>query len=405
MIKKITIKNFRGIQSAEMELAPMTIFTGANNSGKSSIMYSLLVLKNILSNTNQPLDSFFDIGFLNLGGFKENVFLKQEEKRKIEIGITTEDSETFSNLKMVLGKQISTFNLNLKKPLDVALSLETSFPYALNKPVGTTLTTDDWSAKITWNGIAPQITLETKGPQVETQSVTKQLSESLIASIEEIKRVDVIPLKRGFSQPTFKPTTYSPQMLKEDEIASLLANDRELESDVEFYLEKIVNKKFSARQTSLGASSFYLQTKDKETAFVCDLVNEGFGTNQLIYLLAKILRPGQDTICIEEPEIHLNPAAVDSLAKSLSDIANERQKTILISTHSEHFIVSLLNLISQKRLSTDDVRLYHIHREGKESKITSQEINAKGQIKGGLKGFYDVELKQLREFLNVPEEA
>ncbi len=394
MIKKIILKNFRGVQNSEVKLAPLTILTGSNNSGKSSVMYSLLVLKNILSNTNQPLDSFFNIGFLNLGGFKENVHLKQDDKKRIEIGVETDDGEIQSNFKISLGKQTSSFDLSIEKPFEVSLSLETTFPYALNKPVGTTLAGEDWSAKITWNGIAPTITFDSTSPQEKTQLIMKQLSDALISSIEEVKRVDSIPLKRGFSKPIFQPASYTPQMLSEDEIASLLASDRDLESDVEFYLEKIIHKKFRARQTSLGASSFYLQTTDKQTAFVCDLVNEGFGTNQLSYLLAKTLRPGQETICIEEPEIHLHPGAIDKLAESLSQIAKEKNKRIILSTHSEHFIISVLNLVIQEKIAADDVRLYHVQREGKESKINPQEVNKKGQVRGGLQGFYDVELKQ-----------
>lgn len=402
MINKALLRNFRGIQNAHIDLGPLTILTGSNNSGKSSLMYGLLVLKNIVSNTNQPIDNFFNIGFLNLGGFKENVSLKEDDKRRIEIAIESHDQGFVSQFKVVLGKEKSNLALKLQSPYSLSLLLETNFPYALNMPVGTTLATDDWSAKITWNGITPTVNLEKFGDTEEKKKETiRQLSQGLISAVEDLKRVDSIPLKRGFSKPFFQPATYTPQLLSEDEIASLLANDRELESNIEYYLEKILNKKFRARQTSLGASSFYLQTTDKQTAFVCDLVNEGFGTNQLIYLLAKALRPGQETVCIEEPEIHLHPGAVDNLAEAISDIAKEKQRYFIISTHSEHFVISVLNLISREKISTEDVRLYHVRKEGKESRIELQEINEKGQVRGGLRGFYDVELKQLKEFLNI----
>ncbi len=54
MITKLHLKNFRGIESAAVDLAPITVLTGANNSGKSSVMYGLLVLKNLAANPNQP---------------------------------------------------------------------------------------------------------------------------------------------------------------------------------------------------------------------------------------------------------------------------------------------------------------------------------------------------------------
>lgn len=104
MINKLYLKNFRGIAETEIDLAPMTILTGTNNSGKSSLMYGLLTLKNVVSNPNQPLDSFFNFTFMNLGGFKESVHLKQDEARKIEIRVDSSRANVRGSYAAVLGK-------------------------------------------------------------------------------------------------------------------------------------------------------------------------------------------------------------------------------------------------------------------------------------------------------------
>jgi len=59
-------------------LGKITVLTGPNNSGKSSIIYGLLTLKNVVLNPNQAVDSFLNLGFLNLGGFAQSVFMKKE---------------------------------------------------------------------------------------------------------------------------------------------------------------------------------------------------------------------------------------------------------------------------------------------------------------------------------------
>ena len=46
MITKLSIKNFRGIMDGELELAPMTIPLGGNNSGKSTILEALFLAPN-----------------------------------------------------------------------------------------------------------------------------------------------------------------------------------------------------------------------------------------------------------------------------------------------------------------------------------------------------------------------
>ena len=45
--------NFRSIRDATVELAPLTVIYGANGSGKSSLIYGLLTLKNFLTNPGQ----------------------------------------------------------------------------------------------------------------------------------------------------------------------------------------------------------------------------------------------------------------------------------------------------------------------------------------------------------------
>ena len=71
MITKLFIENFRSIEKAEMNLGKITVLTGANNSGKSSVIYALLVLRNILTNPNQSLDNILTLPFINLGGFEQ----------------------------------------------------------------------------------------------------------------------------------------------------------------------------------------------------------------------------------------------------------------------------------------------------------------------------------------------
>ena len=51
---KLDIKNFRSIKDQSVELAPITVLYGPNGSGKSSLLYSLLVMKNVILNLEQP---------------------------------------------------------------------------------------------------------------------------------------------------------------------------------------------------------------------------------------------------------------------------------------------------------------------------------------------------------------
>ena len=44
MLNRVLLKSFKGIQEANIEFRPITIFIGVNGSGKSSIAQALMML-------------------------------------------------------------------------------------------------------------------------------------------------------------------------------------------------------------------------------------------------------------------------------------------------------------------------------------------------------------------------
>lgn len=406
MIKALHLENFRGIENGEIEFGKITILTGPNNSGKSSIIYALLALKNIVLNSNQSIDGFLNLGFLNLGGFKETIYGKHDNKN-ILFTLDVEEDNNESAYTASIGKKSSKLSLQTKKPYPINLSLDVSFPYPANTNTGYKLKDDksNLEADISWNGITPTIHLTTR--IMNDDDFNKKFIDNILGSmnlpIEELRAIDFIPLRRGFIKPVYSSVSLQQQLLTDDELATLLATDRDLEGKVGLYLEQIVDRRFNVR-VPLGTATFNLQSTDSRTGFVCDLVNEGFGTNQLVTILAKSLRKEMRTICIEEAEIHLHPELMDKLVTVFIDIVKEENKRFIITTHSEHIVLSLLNKIAQKKIKPEDVRIYYFSKEKKQIKIEKQEINEKGQIRGGLKGFYETELKEVKDFFITSEE-
>lgn len=402
MIKRLHIQNFRGIEKATVEFAPMTLLTGANNSGKSSVMYALLVLKNLVTNPNQPLDSFFNFQFMNLGGFKENVFLKQDDLRQVEISVDCEEKGSAATFGVLFGKSQSRIFITVERPVTLRLALDVTFPYALNASTGGESKLNGADVKVTWNGITPSVSLVETDVIAAVKADISELTSAFNLPVEDLKHVDLIPLRRGFIKPVFSPVPLQPQLITEDEVATFVVNDRDLEAEVDHYLDKVVNKSFFTR-TLLGASSFQLTTRDRSTGIVCDLVNDGFGTNQLVYLLCKTLRRAQELVCIEEPEIHMHPSALARMADVFQTISKKKQRAFVISSHSEHFVLSILNQIATGAVASDDVRLYFLKKEEARTVVELQSVNSSGQVGGGLLSFYDAELALMKQFLAVPE--
>ncbi len=409
MITKLFFNNFRSIRNGEVPLGKINILTGPNNSGKSSIIYGLLTLKNVVLNPNQAIDGFLNLGFLNLGGFAQSVYLKKENY-DIGLGIETTGNEIKSQYTAILGKRKSSLNLETFKPYKISLGVDVTFPYSANKTANAEVAGPFGLAKIVWNGLTPNINVSpvsenTMIPDLDKSEQTKEemvinLQESINAPVEELRGVDFIPLRRGFTKPSYSSVPMQPQLLNEDELATLLAANRDLEAKVAHYLEQMIDRVFQVRPI-VGTANYNLQSRDRTTGLVCDLVNEGFGTNQLVTILTKCLREEVSTVCIEESEIHLHPELMDKLVDVFVSIAQNEEKNLIISTHSEHIVLSLLNHVAQGKLNAQDIYIYYLSKNDKETIIERQEVSEKGQIRGGLKSFYEAELKQVKEFFDI----
>ncbi|MFH1004467.1 MAG: AAA family ATPase [Bacteroidota bacterium] len=411
MITNLNIQNFKSLKKAELPLGKITVMIGANNSGKSSFIYSLLALKNTISNPNQSIDACLTLPFINLGGFHQTVFSK-DESRNIILEIIASDNDIEVGYKLSIGKITSFLEIKSIKPFQFNTKLEIAFPYPANKKQSFEFESGNLQVKYDWNGITANILNVSTAGSIENPadvSQTKIINEATAIlkrifqlPLIEFAKIDFVPIRRGFSQPYFNPVPLQSQISTESEIASLLANDRDLAGKVTFYLEKIVERTFSV-WTTPGTTNFYLQTLDKKNGFTADLVNEGLGTNQLVTILAKIMQKNNKFICIDEPEIHLHPTIIDKLVSVLIEMAENEDKQFLVSTHSEHFITSLLSNVVNGKIKNEEVRVYYLNKTRKETTTEYQEINTDGQIKGGLKNFYQTELDNLSTFFKITD--
>ena len=414
---QLHIKNFRSIKQLDLELAPITILYGHNGTGKSSALYAPLTMKNIVLNPNQHLQGFFNYGFTSLGSFEEVIF-DHNLNNELELGISIRTTSPNSEGYVVLDYRISCLGDNsgsfqfkvdgLQSETD-EVSLPASFPYRRR---GQSQIIDNMSETFSvWDGIEASgssplsaIAREELQKFANRQVINHLSNEMMNSPAEELRKVSFVPLGRGFFQPMYSlghERNGSSIMSVEQEVTNLLANDRHLEYAVSHRMEQILHREFRVRG-QIGTRDFWLDSRDRKARVSASLVNEGFGVNQLVYMLTKVLHSESGIVCIEEPEIHLHPTAIRRLARALANIVQEeRSKRLIISTHSEQFVMSLLALVAEGAHSPDDLAIYLVTKDGKESKFQRQQVNKNGQIEGGLASFMEGELEDMKAFLGV----
>lgn len=389
MMNKIKISNFRSIENVEVEVAPLTVLYGPTGSGKSSLLYALGVLKNFIINPNQHLDGLFNLEFMNLGGFDNCVF-NQDKEKPIKISFSIDTGEYGFSLSK--GSADIFFNSEI-----IEMKNKISIPYALNQnfTYTTKMPEEKGEYNVNWNGISSSVS--PKQDTAETQQYAMNISQTLNQVPEYIKKIDIAPHKRGFFKPQYSPAQVSLNPVSEDEMASIIINDPNLAPKISVDLETILNRDFRL-YTPPGTATVFFQSTDKLSRTPTYLVNEGFGVNQIVYILAKIHRPDIRTILIEEPEVHLHPSMIRALVKTLCAIIKEEEKQILLTTHSEVFVSSILVAVRKKDIVSKDVKCYLVEKERKTTTFKEQKINEDGQIEGGLSSFMKGELEDLKVF-------
>lgn len=129
MLKSISLENYKSFQKLmvenkdELEIAPLTILCGVNSSGKSSILKSLLMLKQSYENNNATNFMTFNGDYVDNGSFNELLCDNTTEnffiiKNKFEITskedtISRENTDFRDLSRLFHNKSIESFKIDL----------------------------------------------------------------------------------------------------------------------------------------------------------------------------------------------------------------------------------------------------------------------------------------------------
>ena len=221
----LRFQNFRSLRDVEVDIAPLTVVYGPNGSGKSSLIYGLLTLKNFLTNPNQNVPSLFSYPSISLGGLTEVVHRHTADKNvSFSIGISNPE-DLSSKFTLTVGKSGGAVEMAFDWPQVAPLvagpnnmSLDIAVPYEGNQQAtdqfvlqrvaaGTTVGTP---GSLMWNGVALTVQLDQEGTRYV--DIIKSLNEKANLPMELARRTGFVPLRRGFSKPTYGMSNVNPHI-------------------------------------------------------------------------------------------------------------------------------------------------------------------------------------------------
>lgn len=360
MIRQYIVHNFKNHADTSLDLGGLTILTGINGMGKSSIFQSMLILR--------------------------ESFMRRPSMRTLSL-----DGASFS-----VGTSASLVNRNVNEKEDLLqlglIADEGSFQFSYRYPVGDKnemeAAEDNMAGDMNllqnislFNNDFQYLSAFRMGPQQVYQSHTgvvdkhRQISDRMgmgeyVAYFLSLYGNDKIPV----------------------EVLAYPGSDvLSLYQQTELWMGEISEGiKMQIHQNGGQYDLKYGYEIPGKTTTYHSALNTGFGVSYVLSVVVAILsaRPGA-FLLFENPEAHIHPSGQAALMKLISKAAINGVQ-IMLETHSDHIVNGAL--VNWKELKADRNLLsvcYFNRDENMNSKPVRLEIGDNGRIKNAPQGFFD----------------
>ena len=174
---------------------------------------------------------------------------------------------------------------------------------------------------------------------------------------------------------------------------------RTLEEHVAYWLRQLgLIHDFKVEPVAEGLPVFQVAVRKTTESVPVPITDVGFGVSQILPVLVLCFyAPEGATIILEQPEIHLHPAIQSGLADVLIDAQRYRRVQILLESHSEHLLRRLQRRVAEEKMDPDKVGLWFCETSERSSQITKLRLDMFGNIENWPREFFGDEFGEIAE--------
>lgn len=411
-LKAFEVRNYRAfVEPARIELRPLTLLFGYNNSGKSALARVLpLVRDSVQKEELLPLNLESEV---MRGGEFQDLRSKQTGKRTIELAFELEDSFALKRISLVLQELpekrrhvIESFRMETNHGKDLEGRLLFSSEdfedplYELHRE-GVAA----GQLHIRWRGLSP----EPEPLSSEQLNEEKVLLLSFGKAISQLRNALWVGAVRLAPPRASKISRSRPKSIAPNGVGAsdVLAWDKQFTkgqlftSVADWYAEHARHR----LDVLARGDEYSLSIGSHEV----NLGDAGEGLAQVLPVLVAAAMAAQRAerdpsyLVVEQPELHLHPEAQASLADFFCKIAADSPSPrMLLETHSENFLFGVQIAVAEGRLDPAKVLIYWVHQDEQGySSVTPIQLDRDGRPDYWPKGVFREETELARRLLEV----
>ncbi|MEO5355907.1 MAG: DUF3696 domain-containing protein [Nitrospirae bacterium YQR-1] len=388
MLTEIYLEYFKCFERLRLPLAPLTLLTGLNASGKSSILQALLLLhQTAVDNTYS--DSLLLHGSVIRLGTAGDIVDKVTGRDELTIRLSfKEDSFSWKfnaadkdNLVIPLQEVECHY-----KDEDIHKSkkkIEYEGLYFIFSPFSTSE-----------NELEPKLYKTVKKYENLLENLTYVSADRLgpretynVSTSDRRRDVGVNGELTPWYLNEFSYKTVEPMLCKE-------GNPSTLESQVNAWMGEFFPGSGFLVESLRGTPYVTLTIRSSEGGDFHRPQNVGYGLTHILPIITACLGAGKgDIVLIESPESHLHPAGQSKMGEFLGLVAASGVQ-VIVETHSDHILNGIRKAVKKNKISHEDVAIHFFNRRPKEDEthipqVISPVIDGNGNLGEWPKGFFD----------------
>ena len=365
----LTIRRFKCFESLHLRFENLTVLTGKNSVGKSTITQAIRLLREVSISQTTPAQIH-----LNGGGFQFGTYDEILNRNTAKSG-----NESFE---IGLSDTAEVGNLVSFKPAEASEECE----YVQAAPLSPSILGDNSSWNFTY------LSAERYGPRLHQENADGHRAAKVGVGVKGEFSAEVLA-----NNPT---TRIDKRLIHPSLISRSRTSNALLNSNLEKWMSTIVGEIGirASRPPRLAMPMLEFSTF-KTGADWQFPTNHGFGVSYTLpIVLAGLLLEENGFLIVDTPEAHLHPAAQTAIAMFLAKVAT-CGRTVIVETHSDHIIDGFRLAIADPahKLAAENCVLHYLDKS-ENGEIISHDLSPRpnGTLPKWPKGFFDQMSTNLR---------